>query len=82
MQSEHMQWSSRTGFVQTQVQTTHGLHTTGPSHALFLSIPHLAAVQLPSPKHSSAHFVWFLKALPQIPKNFTYLFSLSLSHSN
>lgn len=81
IKTQDRQWSSGAGFVQTQVQT-HGLHKTGLSYTLFLSIPHLAAVQLPTSKHSLIYFVRSLKTPPQISKNFTFLFSLFLSHSN
>lgn len=62
--------------------TDHLWFIHGPSHPFFLSIPHLAAVQFPSPKHSLAHSVWPLKTLPQMSKIFAFLFSLFLFHSN
>lgn len=53
------------------------VYTTGAFYALFLPIPHFAAAQLPSPKHSLINFVQSFITSPQISKNFMFLFPCS-----
>lgn len=53
------------------------VYTTSPFYPLFLPIPHLAAPQLPSPKHSLINFVEYLITSPQISNNFMFLFPCS-----